>query len=271
MHSLKQNLKATLKPFRRQVYEKKRHPLVSADITDESEYEPEAPPTVKPSITFNAPRVWRGEYKSPIVVNILETISENFPTSSRLISAFHSGGLKVDRKVSPGIFQRQNKSPPKPHTLKLIEEYDEDTSAIDLFSKSIITKHLIGRSTWDRVVGMHSEFAKSFIASKLKDTRLVFVINTAGSGDNTSPIEQMFPSGESPQADVVLPEFEFAADTQNTISSVPIPSSVEVPEHIPSASQPHLILHEPTTPKPSFSPRKKNGVKYNPSILVPLM
>lgn len=277
LHSLKKQLDATLKPSRRQFYEIKRHPLVSADITDESEYEPEVRPPLKRSITFNAPRVCRGEYTTPNVVNILDSISEKFPTTSPLIASFHAGGLKVDRKATQGVFLRSDNSPRQ--SKNPIVEQDENISAVDLFSKSIVTRHLIGRSTWDRVVGMHSDFAKSFIASKLKDTRLVFVVNTAGSRKTAgSPVEPLSPTPEESTSYLKSPDFETYMESQNS-SSLPVvriplshPSSEYSLDKVPSVGQLHLNLHEPTTPKPSFSPRKKSGgVRYNPSIIVPLM
>ena len=239
--------------------------LVS-DITDESEYESESfsalPKDQKQAryVTFNAPRVWRGEHSSPRVVNLLDEIS--LPSVSPLIAAFHSVPLKVERKVTEGIFLRESAHLSNQKTERKCEERHNAT-ATDIYAQSIVTKHLIGRSTWDRVVGMHSEFARSFIASRLKDTRLVFVVNTAGSSHLQNISQE-----ELTQASVQ----DFWSSLQDK-SQMDLISEESSPA---SALQPVLsgnlnfTIHEPTTPKPSFSPRKRTSAKLNPSVLVPL-
>lgn len=243
--------------------------LVS-DITDESEYESEPfsalPKDQKqPSpVTFNAPRVWRGEYSSPRVVNLLDEIS--LPSVLPLIAAFHSVPLKVERKVTEGIFLRESAHLSNRKTESKYEE-NRNATATDIYAQSIVTKHLIGRSTWDRVVGMHSEFARSFIASRLKDTRLVFVVNTAGSAhlQNLSQEEPAQASVQDSWSRLQDKSRNLGVDPPISEESSPASALQSVPSGILN-----FTVHEPTTPKPSFSPRKRTSAKLNPSVLVPL-
>jgi hypothetical protein len=268
------------------------HQLVS-DITDESEYESESfsafPRDQKQAshVTFNAPRVWRGEYSSPRVVNLLDEIA--LPSVSPLIAAFHSVRLKVERKVTQGVFLRSSdKAPPPNRKAERESEEHGNATARDIYAQSVVTKHLIGRSTWDRVVGMHSEFARSFIASKLKDTRLVFVVNTAGTEHpqrTPLPLEE---EEEEQRESLHRQSRDFFSSLREKSSPSPpvdrIPvtqmhppisdesSSVSALEPVPSfaSGQLNFAIHEPTTPKPSFSPRKRTSARLNPSVLVPL-
>jgi hypothetical protein len=218
--------------------------------------------------------------------------------------------LKAERKVTEGVFLRTDKAP---LAYCKTESNSEDPlpRAPDLYSQSVVTKHLIGRSTWDRVVGMHSEFARMLIASRLKDTRLVFVVNTAGSeqkqGTPLPPelpqqlqeeleVEQQEKQQEKAEEELVqsyLKSQDFLSYLQNRSSpsqspSLPVvripitqmhPPIDELPPASASVLQPvssspsgqiSFAIHEPTTPKPSFSPRKRLSSKLNPSVLIPL-
>jgi hypothetical protein len=256
---------------------------------------------LKRNFVFNSPRTWRGEYSTPVVVNVLDTLSNDFPMTSPAVTAFHSVRLTTEKKhtvgLSEGIYLRSSDKSKKrradnsdPTSGELRDSVaDADATAVDLFSRSIVTQHLIGRSTWDRVVGMHSEFARSLIASRLKDTRLVFVVNTAGSRETTAPstlltlASPQSPSQTSPRA----PEFRYFIGDDSfptlpsfEIASTPatVPKATVLESQLPSDPSPSLDnlssqfmkTHLPTTPKPSFSPRKRSGVKCNPAVLVPL-
>lgn len=273
-------------------------------------------------IQFNPPRIWRGSHSSPTIINILNELSESFPTASPLIGNFHSKKLTISKtqqsnlsssvqNTTIGIFQRPeelqndntNEKSPNKKTLESFGNEESEPSAVDLFSQSIVTKHLIGRSTWDRVVGMHSEFAKNFIASRLKDTKLVFIVNTADSRESTANSSSLqHPTNISTiESTASFEELVKSYSTEidnNGISSnsvwsmnplpiVRIPTSQQLnqlpvqednieensPIDLTSSSQQLMDLkaHEPTTPKPSFSPRKKSqNRKVNPSVLIPL-
>jgi hypothetical protein len=281
--------------------------LEVAAPSDESEIDLAIAKASRGGVVFNSPRTCRGQYSTPAVVNLLSSLSDRFPTTSPLIAAFHSVKLSTEKthastgtdgvylrashKVKKTIAQNHDQDPALGEKGALAPDAAEDVTAVDLFARSIVTQHLIGRSTWDRVVGMHSEFARSLIASRLKDTRLVFIVNTAGSREHTAPSLQ--PPRFSPAAPMSPtlrpPTFQFfiGDDSFPTLPSSELPScpaaTVEstVATELPSGSDPflgnlassgqlHLKTHQPTTPKPSFSPRKRSGVRCSPAVLVPL-
>ena len=161
----------------------------------------------------------------------------------------------------------------------------KDSAVLDAggntLTNSVQTRQLIGRSTWDRVVGMHSSTAKDFIASQLKDPRIVFIINTAGpirrpmSSTPTTPSTARVAEIGAIFED--LDDLRFSGDDDNvvmfaTVNDVSAPIAPDVAEDISeaydsfpiaatpplSAPRPQLpggLLRPPQSPKPSFTRR----------------
>jgi hypothetical protein len=162
----------------------------------------------------------------------------------------------------------------------------ESAAADGGFTKSVLTRQLLGRSTWDRVVGMQSSFAREFIATQLKDPRIVFIINTAGADQRaytplpyspvTAPeIGYLFEAFPDPVEETDEEEWNDGQCNEKTglEGNAPLTDeSGEMYDFFPAATPPLTAprpesqglslssLRPPQSPKPSFSRRRHHGV-----------
>mmetsp|Transcript_5119 Transcript_5119/g.7835 ORF Transcript_5119/g.7835 Transcript_5119/m.7835 type:complete len:1459 (+) Transcript_5119:59-4435(+) len=243
-----------------------------------------------PAPVYNYPR-FAGEnsvHGSPAVVDMFSAALNTVPEAKPASVMFTSHKLNTSKNWpdSVGKYVRQDE-PDEAHS-ESVDEPMEIVSDVDrykssLFARSIVTRQLIGRSSWDRVVGMHSEFVREYILSQLRDPRIVFIINTADTEreKDRSAIRAMYSNAPSLDAkldstcmpwlgksETLIPPCLMHANSGDAVSSLELQEEEsEAYDSFPVISAedsciskviPQLTVHEPIAPKPSFSPRKRS-------------
>lgn len=181
-----------------------------------------------------------------------------------------------DRRVQLRTAPVNSEHRPQTDTVNITE-----TAGDRGINKSVLTRQLLGRSTWDRVVGMQSSFARDFISTQLKDPRIVFIINTAGSeqraysplphaGVTATEISYLF---EATLPDNGVEDLTNSKENDGYTEKSPLmddsgESYDFFPAETPPLSAPRpqsqglslTTLRPPQSPKPSFSSRRNYGI-----------